>query len=150
MAEQELTARREAAEAKLAELESRRAERTAKREAERAAEDAERALREAEAIEQAECEYGQLDEEIKVVRTPRGIVIVKRPATVALQQFHDASKTNLQAKDKFGSPYVVFPARDEYNRIRAEYGAAVISAVADAAAWLGGWGRTKLEGKSES
>jgi site-specific recombinase len=105
---------------------------------------------ETEAIDAAEAEYGA--DGYKVVRTNKGIVIVKTPAYVAVKRFHDVGKTSLEAKDKIGRPYVIHPSKEEYAKMAAADagGAALISAVADAVLTLAGFGQVKLEEKSEA
>lgn len=104
-----------------------------------------RELADLEALEKAESEHGA--DRIAIVEHPDGIVIVKRPALVNAKIFHDKAKFTLEAKDKFGRPCVVYPS--DYAK-RAADDAGLISAVADAAAHLAGFGRAELQKKSES
>src|SRR5262245_57497811 len=131
--------RRAAAEARLKAAEEKRAAH-AKSEELLALEKLEREATEAEALADAEAQYGAVDEEIKVVRGPRGIVIVKRPPYVAVKRFHDVGKFSVEAKDKLGRPCVVYPSLAEYNKLASD-DVSVVVAVADAAAWLAGFGR---------
>ncbi len=113
-------------------------------------EDLERQVAEEEAIERAEAEHGDADAGIKVVRFEHagraGIVIVRRPDYVKVKQFHDNGDFKLEAKDKFGRPYVVHPSAEKYAELSRE-NVALVSAVCDAVAWLGGFSRTKLDTK---
>lgn len=150
MTEEDLKTRREAAEAKIAEVERRRVERVAKREDVEAIEKLEREAREAEAIEKAECDYGPIGEDIQPVRVKdKYLVIVKKAPFVQMKAFHDAGKTTIEAKDRLSRAHVIFPERDEYNRwIASGDGAAIITAAADALCDLGGWGSAELVKKS--
>lgn len=143
----DLDARRAAAEERIRVANEKRNAK-AKSEELLALEKLERDAVEAEAIADAEATYGAVDEDIKVVRSPRGIVIVKRPAFVIVKRFHDAGKFSVEAKDKLGRPCVVYPNAAEYAKMAAD-DVALVVAVADAAAWLAGFGRTKLEEKAD-
>lgn len=144
----ELAARQAKAEARLAAAEEKRAARV-KDPALAALERLEQEAEEAEAIADAEASYGPVDQDVKLVRSPRGLVIVRRPEYVAVKRFHDAAQSTVEAKDKLGRPCVVWPSKDRYAAMAAN-DVALVSKVADAAAWLAGFGRTKLEEKSES
>lgn len=146
----ELRKRRMAAEARKAAAEERRASRGKSAEL-LEIERIEREAAEAEAIDHAECEYGEVDQGIKVVRSHRHdqIVIVRKPMYAAVKAFHDKGKFTVEAKDKLGRPYVVYPSREAYAQLAAD-DVALVVAVADAVAWLGGFGRTELEEKSEA
>lgn len=117
----------------------------------KAIEKLEREAQEEEAIEDAVAEYGEVDKGIKVVRysgESEGIVIVKKPPYVSVKAFHDRGKFTVEAKDKLGRPHVVYPSKEQYNRLAAE-SVALVVAVADAAAFLAGFTRTELAEKSE-
>src|SRR5678815_4554644 len=146
MSEKDLETRKREAEERLAAAEAKRA---ARRPAEALVEieRLEREAAELEAIEEAEAEHGELDKDIKVVRSPRGIVIVRRPPYVVVKRFHDVGKTSVEAKDKLGRPCVVHPTADAYAKMAAD-DVALVCAVADAAAWLAGFGRTSIDEKS--
>src|SRR5262245_56360855 len=141
---EDMAARREEALAKKAAAEAKRAARAKPAELAEV-ERLEREAHEEEAIADAEAQYGDLDEAIKVVRTSVGIVIVKRPAAILVRRFHDAGKGSIEAKDKLSRPCVVYPSADEYAKLAgSDSGPALISAVADAAVWLAGFGRKEL------
>lgn len=144
----DLESREAAARERLEQAEARRAARTKPAKLAEI-EQLERAAAEAEAIDAAEAEHGEIDKAIKIVRSPNGIVIVKRPPYVAMKAFHDKGKFTVEAKDKLGRPCVVYPDRDAYAKMAAD-DLALVVAVADAAAWLAGFGRTELQEKSEA
>lgn len=152
--DQELETRAAEAQARIAAARAKQAARE-KPKAQREVEELEREAEHLEAIEAAVAEHGEIDDGIKIVRYEDGgkpgIVIVRRPETIAVRRFHDqvarGNGVTLEAKDKFGRPFVVYPSPAKYADLTTK-SAGLIMAVADAVGWLGHIGRAKLDEKS--
>lgn len=144
-----LDARLEAARARASELSDARAARESERKKLAELEQLEREVRESEALEMLEAEHGPLNEKIRAVHTPAGMIVVKRPAAIQMRRYNDAGKTTSEAYDKLVRPCVLYPDKAELNRIFDDYPAS-LNLCADAVCWLAGFGRKELEGKSES
>jgi hypothetical protein len=145
----ELEVRLAAARAKRDELEAKRAERDATRAKLAEVEKAEREAKEAEVLDRLECEHGPVNEKIRPVYTPGGLIVVKRAQSILVRRYMDHGKADSESWDKLVRPCVLYPEKAEFNRIVEDYPAS-LQKCADAVCWLAGWGRKDLEGKVES
>lgn len=145
----ELDEREAAAKASLAAVEERRAERREKAERQRRVEELEREAKEQEILEQLEQEHGPLNEAIRPVYTPEGMIVVKRPQAISVRKYMDKQDVSTKNMEQLFRPCVVYPDKGELNRLLDKYGA-FYAKCADAVCWLAGFGRKELEGKSES
>lgn len=130
--------------AKLGELRAKRRALESAREAravERASTDAiaaeERAIADEEAIAAAETEHGEVDKKIRIVRTPAGTVIVKRPNNVLFRKFADQGKSDVDDLERLARPCIVYPTIDQFDRMLTDQPAILID-VANAVTYLAG------------
>lgn len=149
----DLAERKAAAEAAIAAAEETLAARKVKREGDRAVFLLERQAREAQVLIELEDEHGALGECLRVVHVPEdavvGMVVVKRPAAVLVRRYQDSGKATSEAFEKLVRPSVVYPDKLELGKVLDQY-PGTLQRLADAACWLAGFGRSELEGKSES
>jgi hypothetical protein len=107
---------------------------------------AERELKDEKAITQAECEHGAIGDMIAVLRTPRGVVIVKRPSPLVYRRFRDTGVHNSEELQKLIRPSLVHPSLTALEAILDEL-PALETAVADQVVALAGFGRAHVAGK---
>lgn len=77
------------------------------------------ALQNEQAIEAAEIEHGA--EKIRVVDTPKGVIIVKRAHAASYKMFMDKQTTKVDDCEKLARRCVVYPTLDEVDKIADEY-----------------------------
>jgi hypothetical protein len=104
-----------------------------------------------EAITNAEATHGPLDDAIAAVDSrSHGVIIVKRPAKAHYRQMIDAVGAGKKAlsviNEEFAFRCLVYPARDEFERILKEE-SGLLERVANAAAVLGGLVVSESQGK---
>lgn len=107
---------------------------------------AERALADAELIEKAEAEHGELKKMIDAVRTPIGVVIVKRPNHVVFRRFIDEGKVTTTALEKLVRHALVHPTLPQFESMLEELPAVLLDC-ANAVSRLAGIRSEETAGK---
>jgi hypothetical protein len=97
----------------------------------------ERGLAEDEAIAAAEVEHGAVGKKIFVVRTPAGIVIVKRPNHVLYRRYQDKGEATSLEFEKLVRPCLVYPSVEQFDRLLDDLPGILID-VANGVAYLAG------------
>ncbi|NUP11218.1 MAG: hypothetical protein HOW73_34665 [Polyangiaceae bacterium] len=97
---------------RLAKVETKRLLRDKRREAEEAVREAE----EAEVLEQLETEHGELGREIMAVRTPDGLIVVKRSPGVVWHRYEN-SKMKPSDREQLCLASVVYPDIAQYKKM---------------------------------
>lgn len=97
------------------------------------------------AIAQAEAEHGPVGKKIRVVNTPAGAVIVKRPNHLLYRKFLD-SDIDTQEVEKLVRPCVVYPAIEKFERMLTDQ-PGILAAVSDAVTHLAGFRKKELSPK---
>lgn len=97
----------------------------------------ERAIADELAIVEAEREHGEMNVKIRLVRTPAGLVIVKRPNHLLFRKWADNGKNDSDDLEKLMRPCVIYPAVDVLDRWLSEQPAIVVD-IANACTWLAG------------
>lgn len=144
----ELKAREAAATAALEPHEATRAQRAELAAYRRTVEAKERAIKEAPEIERLEAEHGAIGEQIAVVETDLGAIVIKRPAPVVFKRFQDAdpSKSKTDTFTALVRPCVVYPDTHRLGEILTAL-PATLSRLADEAVALAGFGQREAAGK---
>jgi hypothetical protein len=136
----------ELARERIALAEARRVERDTKAQAAIELAALERQATEAEALDTLELEHGKIDDRIRRIDTPGGMVVVKRPAGVLVRRYLDAGKATTEAWDKLVTPCVIYPDKATFRALCDDF-PATLQLAADAVCWLAGWGREQAVGK---
>lgn len=110
-----------------AELEAARAAKLEERRARDEAEAEARAVADLETIEQAEAEHGEIGKMLADIRTPLGVVIIKKPRHAAWRRWQDSKQKNEDA-DQLVSACVVHPDLVTFRQWVADYPAIMVAA----------------------
>jgi hypothetical protein len=124
------------------------ARREAKKTPDQIRDDIERERRKAMEIDKLadlEAQHGPVDKAIRPIETLHGMVVVKRPAEMAYRKFSDMEKVTTSAARELAQSCLVYPDKEQWNRIVADEPAVIVRA-ANAACWLAG-NRKELDEK---
>jgi hypothetical protein len=98
------------------------------------------------ALEAAEKEHGELGRKIALVITAEGPVIIKRPHRATVSKFLDAERATSATMLALVKSCIVYPGKDEFDRLLDEQPAA-LTILASEALTLAGAGAKALAGK---
>lgn len=107
---------------------------------------AERELADAKALDAAERAHGKLGVHVAAIKTPRGIVIVKRPNHLIFRQWSEEGKIDTNSCERLIWPCLVHPPRAVFDSIAEEL-PGVIAPITNLITRLAGAGAQQLSGK---
>lgn len=98
----------------------------------------ERELADAEALAKAEAQFGRVGSgKLATVKTPAGLVILKRAGTPNFKRFMDLEKVTVEEAERLARPCVIHPSLEAFDRMCDDM-PALIGVCADAVATLAG------------